>query len=349
MHRVFNLRRIAFRIAMCAIAGLRVTPIAAAETSRTPFAIATGPTGGTYFPVGEAIAAIISHPPGVYRCQTAGACGPPGLIASVRTSAGAVANVLAVNAGTFDAALAQSDVIVDAVSGRGPFKSSGPQKHVRILADLFPEEVHLIARNAAHVHSVADLKGKRVALGPSNSGSMVTAKTVLAAFHVALSRIKPNTDPTDVAAEALSKQKIDAMFFVGGAPVPLIRSLLAGGKAELVPITGAGRDRVLKTSHAFSATVIPAGLYPGQHATETVGVHALLIVNDVVPDAVAYGVLRALFNPANRATLSGSHRSAESINLNTATLDIPAPLHPGAARFYREKGKLPAKAKSGKP
>src|ERR1051326_9101706 len=148
----------------------------AAMAQRMAFVIATGPTGGTYFPVGEASAAIVSHPPGDYRCEKAGVCGPAGLIASVRTSPGAVSNVLAVNAHTVDAALAQSDVIADAIAGRGAFKSAGAQKHVRVIANLFPEEVHLVVRAAARVKTLPDLRGKRVSIGPGTSGTIVTAR-----------------------------------------------------------------------------------------------------------------------------------------------------------------------------
>ncbi|MFL6689455.1 MAG: TAXI family TRAP transporter solute-binding subunit [Alphaproteobacteria bacterium] len=320
-----------------------------ASISRTAFVIATGPTGGTYFPVGEAIASILSHPPGVYRCEKADVCGPSGLIASVRTSPGAVFNVLAVNARTVDAALAQSDVVADAVAGRAAFRTAGAQTHVRVLANLFPEDVHLLAMPAAHIKSAGDLKGKRVSLGPSTSGTAVTAREVLAAFHVPLSRIRQNGDSADIAAEKLSRQELDAMFFVGGAPVPLARELLESGKAVLVPIGGSAGARALKQSHALTASIIPAGLYPRTGATQTVGVHAVLIVNDSISDATAYAILKSLFNPANRNALTGSHRSAQVIRIGTATADLPAPLHPGALRFYRALGVLHAtEAKSGK-
>jgi len=319
-----------------------------APAPRAAFVIATGPTGGTYFPVGEAIAAIVSHPPGVYRCEKAGVCGPPGLIASVRTSAGAVSNVLAVNTHTVDAALAQSDVILDAVAGRGAFRKSGRQTHVRVLANLFPEEVHLVAAVSAHIHSASDLRGRRVSLGPDASGTMVTAREVLSAFGISAKRLRISSDPSDVAAEQLARNRLDAMFFVGGAPVPLIRELLASGKAALIPIDGAGRARLLKRSHALTASTIPAGLYPKTGKVQTVGVRAVFIVNDAIADAVAYGVLKSLFNPANRNVLAGSHRSAEAIRIDTATADLPAPLHPGALRFYREAGKLPKQSRSGK-
>ena len=308
---------------------------------RIAFVIATGPTGATYFPVGEAIAAIVSHPPGVYRCETSDVCGPSGLIASVRTSPGAVFNVQAVNAHTVDAALAQSDVLAQAVAGRGSFRSTGAQTHVRVLADLFPEEVHLLAAKSARIASVGNLQGKRVSIGATNSGTIVTARSVLAAFRLPVSRIKISNDSSDVAAVELSQGKLDAMFFVGGAPVPLVRELLENGKAVLLPIDGEARARLIKQSHGLAAASIPAGLYPKTGKTETVAVRAVLIVNESLPNGEVYAIAKSLFNPANRGVLAGSHRSAQSIRLDTAATDLPAALHPGAMRFYKEAGNLP--------
>jgi len=317
------------------------------------FVIATGPTGGTYFPIGEAIAGIISHPPGVLRCERPGVCGPPGVIASVRTSPGAMFNVLAVNAHTVDAALAQSDVVAEAIAGKATFKSRGKQSNIRALAGLFPEEVHLIASTKAKIKSVSDLRGKRVSLGPADSGTLVTVRAILAAYRLPLSRLKlDRSSSSDVAAEKLSRGQLDAMMFVGGAPVPLVRELLEDGNAQLVPIAGAVRERLVKQSHLLVPMSIPAGLYPRTGKVETVGLRAVFIVNSSVPDAAVYGIARALFNPANRATLAGSHRSAAAIRIDSAARDLPAPLHPGAARFFRDAGKLPKQkppVKSGKP
>jgi TRAP transporter TAXI family solute receptor len=322
--------------------------ITGAQTAvpRISFVIATGPTGGTYFPIGEAIAGLISHPPGVYRCEKAGVCGPAGLIGSARTSPGATANVLAVNAQMVDSALAQSDVIAEALAGQGVFRASGKQTHIRTIAALFPEEVHLLATKASHIRSVSDLKGKRVSLGPAASGTIVTARAVLAAYRILASRIRTNNDPSEIAAGKLEKGQIDALFFVGGAPVPLVRELLASGRAVFIPIDGEARNRLLKTSRNLVADAIPAGLYPNTGKIETVGVRAIWIVNEKEPRSVVYAIAKALFNPANRAALAGSHRSAGFIRLDTAATNLPAPLHPGAARFYAELGKLPNKAAS---
>ena len=146
------------------------------------FQIATGSTAGTFFPVGEAIAGLISHPPGVDRCDKADVCGPAGLIVTARTSEGAVDNLMAVNRGDVESGLAQSDVIAAAVKGDGPFRSLGPQSHVRVIASLFAEQVHLVVAAKSKINSVADLKGKRVSLGSDGSGVGITAREILAAY-----------------------------------------------------------------------------------------------------------------------------------------------------------------------
>src|ERR1700761_3895080 len=152
------------------------TPPAALTAGRISFQIATGSTAGTFFPVGEAIAGLISHPRGVDRCDSVGVCGPAGLIVSTRTSDGAVDNLLSVNSGDVESALSQSDVIAAAVKGQGPFRKVGPQKHVRVIASLFAEPVHLVVAANSKIKSVADLRGKRVSLGSDGSGVGLTAR-----------------------------------------------------------------------------------------------------------------------------------------------------------------------------
>jgi len=305
------------------------------------FIIETGPTSGTYFPVGEGMAGLVSHPPGLHRCDTPGVCGPAGLIASARTSPGAIANVVDVNAHRVNSGLAQADVIAEAMKGTGAFKKLGAQTHLSVVADLFPEQLHLVAAKSAHITSVAQLRGKRVSLGDPDSGTQVTARAVLSAYRIAIWRIKAKELPSDVAADQLEHGKIDAFFFVGGAPVGLVRDLIAHGHAVLVPIDGWGRTRLLKRVPSLKEAQIAAGTYAGIGAVPTVSVRALWVVNNNEPNNVVYAITRALFNPANRGLLDQSHPAAKLIKLDTAIDELPAPLHPGAARFYREAGKLP--------
>lgn len=318
---------------------LAVSAFGPAQTApqRAAFVIDTGPTGGTYFPIGEAIAGIVSHPPGVVRCDTPGVCGPAGLIASARTSPGTIANVIDVNAHYADAALAQSDVVADAVAGKIAFRNK--QTHIRAIASLFPEEVHVVVLASAHIRSIAGLRGRRVSVGADDSGTIVTARAVLAAFHLSDRQMKTVHDPADEAAGELAQGKLDAFFFTGGAPVPLVRELIASHKAVLLPIGGAERKRLIAANPGLAAETIAAGVYPDTGAIDTVAVRAVLIVNDQVPDDVVTGVTRALFHPANRDTLDASHPRARLIRVDTALEGLPAPLHPGAVRYYRDARK----------
>jgi TRAP transporter TAXI family solute receptor len=283
----------------------------------------------------------VSHPPGLHRCDPPDVCGPPGLIASARTSSGAIANVLDVNAHRVNSGLAQADVVAEAMAGTGPFRKTGAQTHISVIAGLFPEDVHLVASKSAHIATVAQLKGKRVSLGDAGSGTNVTAHAVLAAYRIAPWRIRSEELASDVAAEQLEAGKIDAFFFVGGAPVELVKDLIAHGHAVLVPIDGPDRDRLIARASGLQRAQIGAGAYPGQGAVDTVSVRSLWIVNDDEPAGIVYSLTRALFAPDNRAILNASHPSAREIRLDTATQGLPAPLHPGAARFYREQGRLP--------
>jgi len=201
----------------------------------------------------------------------------------------------------------------------------------------------------AKIASVADLKGKRVSLGAPGSGTSVTVRAILKAYNIPESRMKARHDTSDVDAQLLQQGQIDAFFFVGGRPVDLIQDLIARRVARLVPIDGGGRDRLVAAVPSLSPDVIPAGTYRGTAAVQTVSVRALWIVNAQVPDRLVYGLTGALFNAGNRDALASGLRSTAMIRLDSATSDLPAPLHPGAARFYREVGRLPkSNTKAGK-
>ncbi len=313
---------------------------------RIAFTIATGPGGGTYYPMGRTLAGVISHPPGVDRCAAVYSCGPEGLIASAQTSPGAFANVLAVNSGDVESALAQSDVVAYGVAGRGMFKAK--QSHVRTLAVLYPEDVLIVVGINSHIAAIADLRGKRVSLGAESSGTMVTAHSVLSAFRLPLSRLKASNDDADVAAQELASGKLDAFFFVGGAPVPLVQSLIVSGRAKLIPIDGEGRKRLIAQSPGMSADVIAASTYGAKTTTQTVKVNAVWIVNDSVPASTVYALAKTLFNPANRMMLDAGPPSAQEISLRNAANNAPAPIHPGALSFYKEVRALP-KADQARP
>src|ERR1051326_8865483 len=318
------------------------------DNPRISFQISTGSTTGTYFPVGNLLAQVLSHPPGVGRCEAANACGPSGLIVSTRASQGSVANVLSVNGGMVSSGLAQTDVVALAVAGQGPFKKIGPAKQLRVIANLYGEDLHLIASKSAKIKSVADLKGKRVSLSTDGSGTNVTARAVLTAYRLDKA-ISPNYDTAEKAVDLLQAGKLDALFFVGGTPVNLLQQLLDEDVAILVPIDGDGVMRLVARESYLTPHTIPKGTYPNTPDTPTVSVDALWVTDASQPDALVYGMLKALYNPANRAAIQAERMGSHFIDLASGAKDGNAPLHPGATRFFMEAGVLKPAQKAAAP
>ena len=204
--------------------------------------IATGSTEGIYFPVGQAMAGLISHPPGVGRCETATVCGPSNVILSARTSQGAADNLRAVNQGLVDSGLAQGDTTAAAVAGRGAFRRTGKLSHLRVIAALFSEEAQLVVAADSGIQTVQDLRGKRVMLGSAGSGALERSHQILTAFHVPWWRVKAISPDQGDPAQLLLQHKLDAYFVVSGVPLDSVTALIRAHAARLVPIDGAGRD-----------------------------------------------------------------------------------------------------------
>jgi uncharacterized protein len=315
--------------------------VAAGAQSLPPrrfFEIATGPAAGTYFPAGELIGRVVSHPPGMARCDKSPLCGPPGVIVSARSSEGAVANVLAVNAGLAASGLAQANVVGNAVAGRGEFRKTGRQSHIRVMADLFTEQVQLVVPARSPIKSVADLKGRRVSLGGAQSGADVIAEAILKAYGVRPVKIIRET--YEISGGLMREGKIDAFFFLGGAPALLIADMVNRGQARIVPIDGKGRSKLLASVKGIAPDAIAAGTYRRSPRIETVSSHTYWIVRDSASSEAVYDLVRALYHPGNRALLDQQAMDAGRIRLGDAASLTAVPLHPGAARYYREIGRL---------
>lgn len=328
-----------FASALLFLAGMaQVPPSPPPQT--ISFEINTGATTGTYYPVGEALAKIISHPVGSVDCSLDRPCGPEGLIAVVQTSQGSVMNALEVNRYQAASALAQADIVSRAYHGDKMIDEGAAQTNVRAIANLFPEHVHLIARRGAGIASPRDLKGQRVAVGFEGSGSHVIAERILKAYGVKPSQVKLVKAGPDVASNLLLLEELDAFFFVGGTPVRAVTYLADHEVIDLVPLAGAEIDALLKQELYFHQSPISGETYKGLEATETIAVGALWIVNDQVPAEQVYLMTKALWSAQNRDLLKTGHEKGELMILDRALSGIPVPLHPGAAKFYREEGLL---------
>lgn len=315
---------------------------ASAPPQRVAFEISAASMSANDFFVGQLLSGILSHPPGISRCVTADLCGPPGLIVSTRVADGGVANILAVNTGATGSGVAQADLVAQAAAGQGAFAGNGPALRLRAIANLYGQAVHLVAGKESGIETVADLRGKRVSLSTEDSGTVVTARAVLQAFQVPEWRLVRNYDPPDVAARLLRDGEIDAFFFVGAAPVALIEQLLGEQIAILIPLDGAGRDRLLAQYDYLSAYALPAAVYPGVPEIETVSVGALWITNMTTPDPLVYAMVKAIYNPRNRPMVEARFTGSDFLELSAAMSGSPIPFHAGVLQFYAEAGVLPA-------
>lgn len=314
---------------------------APAETPKsTFFRIGTGSTGGTYFPIGGLLANAISNPAGSRPCDRGGSCGVPGLIAVAQSTEGSVANVDAIAAGSLESGLSQSDIAYWAYHGTGIYRNKGKVGGLRAIANLYPESLHLVVRRGAGIRRVADLRGKRVSVGPRKSGTRVDAGIVLQAFGLNAADLDLRFLKPGPAGDRLRAGELDAFFFVAGTPAAAIAELAEHTEIALVPINQPDALRISIRFPFLSQGAIPAGVYKGVGRTPTLTVGAQWVVGAWVDEAIVYGITKALWHENTRRLLDRGHAEGRSIRLESALDGIAIPLHPGAARYYREIGRI---------
>ena len=315
-------------VAVCALASEVRADSEARADQVTFFRIGTGGAGGTYYPIGTLLARPLS---GVV----------PGLVAVAETSNGSVSNVRMIGSAQLEAGLVQADVAYWAYTGTEVFKGEPRIATLRAIANLYPESIHIVARKDAAIHAVRDLRGRRVSLDEADSGTIVDARIVLAAYGLDEGDLRPEYIKPNLAVEKMAQGALDAFFFVGGYPAPTIAGFAASGGAVLVPIDGAVADKIARRYRFLSKSVFPAGVYGMKRATPTLEVGAQLLVSAALPDELVYQVTRTLWRKETLDALARGHPKGGLIRPETALKGIAIPLHPGAERYYRGAGALP--------
>jgi len=304
-----------------------VLAFAGAAHAQQFFRIGTGGTAGTYYPVGGMIANAVSQ--------------PGKIVATAQASNGSLANVNAIAGGSMEAGLSQSDVATWAYTGTGAFEGKPKITDLRMIANLYPESVHLVVKKGSGIKTVADLKGKRVALDEPGSGTLINARMVLAAWGVKESDIKPDYIKPNQAGDKLKDGSLDAFFFVGGAPAGAIAELASSGVGiELVPLTGAPADALRKANPYFAVDNIAANTYKDVPAVQTLAVGAQLVTSAKVPAETVYEITKAMYSAQTQKTLAAGHAKGRFITKENAVQGVGIPFHPGAEKFYKEAGLL---------
>ncbi len=309
------------------------------EAQRISFQIATGPASGSYLRVGETIAKIISHPPGLARCDVVGVCGPEGLIVTLRSSSGSVANAISVNSGRVKSAIVQGDIAAAALAGQGPFKGMGPLTELRAIARLHEETIHLVVSSRSRIRNLSDLVGKRVAIDGPRSATNHTVRLLLTAAKVDPARIRLSFEAPERAADSLRNRKLDAFFVIGVAPVQTVDALVRRGQARVVDLDSRAMTSLAAAMPMFSKYTLPADSYRSSKAVTTLNIASVWVVQKSLPNGVVRGILRSFWNSRNQEDLRRLGKIAETIEAAKAAENLPLPLHPGAQRFYADAGR----------
>jgi TRAP transporter TAXI family solute receptor len=304
------------------------------------FRIGTGTTGGTYFPIGGLLANAISNPPGSRPCDRGGSCGVPGLIAVAQATSGSVENLKEMRSGALESALTQADIAFWAEQATGLYKDQPPFTELNVIANLYTETVHLVVRADSGIRTAADLRGKVVSVGEEGSGTLVEAREILGAYGLREQDVEARYMKPGPAADRLAEGELDAFFIVGGHPVSAVGDVAARIPIRLVSFDDPTAAKLKEKLPFFTETVIDDGVYEGVPATRTLGVGAQWVVRADVPEELVYGITRALWHPSTRRLLDNGHAKGPAIQLSNAVNGLAVPLHPGAARYYREVGLL---------
>ncbi|OOV88009.1 TAXI family TRAP transporter solute-binding subunit [Oceanospirillum linum] len=298
---------------------------AAQAQERVFFGIATGGTGGTYYPLGGMLAQVISN-----NSQLA----DKKLSATAETGNASVANAGLLGRGSIESAFVAADVLDAAYKGKNQFKNK-PITNLRALGALYPETVQLVAQ--PDIGKFEDLKGLSVSSGSPGSGQWQLLGGLLSSYGMTRDDISEDYSSFSQSADKIKDGNLDASLITAGSPTASLVELSNGHDISIVPLNGPAVDKLLKKQPYYAKTVLPAGTYKGMDKdVETIAVRAIWATHADLSDDVAYAVTKALYE--NTDTLAKVHVKGKEISLETALESVSIPLHPGAERYYREKG-----------
>jgi uncharacterized protein len=319
------MKRKAFAISALAVSAALIAGAALAQQGLN-IAIATGGTGGVYYPLGGGMANVLSKH-------------VPGMQASARVTGGSVDNLKLIGSQQSEVALVMVDAALDALKGEDKFK--GSPVDVRTLMVLYPNRMHVVSMEGTGVEKMSDLKGKRVSTGSPGSATEVMAFRVIEAAGLDKDKdMRRERLGVAESVNALKDRKIDAFFWVGGLPTAAVTDLGATPNVKIKMIDHADTvDKMNKKyDNLYTTGVIPAKTYPGQDKDNSIAVvQNILVANAKMSDKVAYDIVKTFIE--KRDELVAVHAEADSIKLeNQSPKNSPIPWHPGAVKYYTEQG-----------
>lgn len=284
--------------------------------------VATGPTSGLYYPIGGAFSNVIKD---------------IGYKSSAQATGASVENIGLILNGGADLAITMSDAVAQAYDGFGAYEGKEPARNLRVLTGLYPNYVQLITTTKTGIKKFTDLKGKKVGIGAPNSGVEVNARMMYEAHGMTYADSKVDYLNYGEAIEQMKNGLVDAVFVTSGIPNATIMELGTVADIVVVPIEGEGFANLKAKYPFFVEATIPKETYGTTGDVQTATVRNILLVREELPEEVVYDMTKGVFD--NISDIKASHATSEKhISLENSQIGVGIPLHPGAAKYYKEKG-----------
>ena len=315
------------RIVLTLVAAAGLVAGGAWAQQRIFFGVATGGTGGTYYPLGGMLAQLISNKASVDGKK---------ISATAEAAGASVGNAKLLGTKDIESAFVAADILDAAYNGKAQF-ANAPLKNLRALGALYPETVQLITRADSGINSVKDLKGKSISSGAPGSGQYQLVTDLLKVYGMARSDVKEDSSSFTQAVDKIKDGNLHATLITGGVPVAAVTDFAQSHALNIIPLAGPEVAALLKEQPYYTQVQLPANSYKGQTAAiPTLAVMAIWATHDGVPENQAYEVTKALYD--NIAIMGQVHVQGQNISLSTATAVAGVPLHPGALRYFKSKG-----------
>lgn len=294
------------------------------EAGRTEefITVAAGPASSVNFPIG---------------CAFATALKDYGYATGTLTTADSGENIRLIQEGGAELAIAMQDSVMQACGGFGAYEGKEAAKNLCALMRLWPNYVQLVTVEGTGIQSVTDLKGKRVGVGTANSGVELNARMIVEAYGMSYDDFSPDYLTYGEAIENMKNGLCDAVFVTASLPNATVARLAGSYDTVIVPIDGDGRRNLIEKYPCYAETVIPAGTYHNKEDVQSVFIYNIMLVRSDLADNVVYDMLTGIFE--NIGTIQISHGAAyRNIYLDAGVSDILLPLHPGAEKWWADRG-----------
>lgn len=293
------------------------------KNAKKDYILATGGTGGTYYPFGGAIANIWNT-----KIEN--------MNVTAQATGASAENLRLINKGEAEYAIVQNDVMDYAYNGKDLFAGE-KLENIMTIGTLYPEVVQIAVSKDSGIKSVADFRGKRISVGDAGSGVEFNAKQILEGYGLTFDDIKKSNLSFKESAEGIQNGTLDGCFVTAGVPNAALQELAFSAGLVLVPVDSVAAEKICKKYNYYTVTSIPGGTYKGTNSdTAALAIKATLAVNAKLDEEIVYQMTKALFE--NLDSLAAAHAKGKEVSAKAAVTGVSVPFHPGAKKYFTEIG-----------